>query len=91
MVKARTRLTTRGAGGGKGTARSRVDHPCRADRICRGGAQRRIRVGAGARAPAAAAPAAPDLATRVADLEAYVTNGAPKALSVAGSRATTPG
>src|SRR5262245_18312763 len=29
----------------------------------------------------AAAPAAPDLATRVADLEAYVTNGAPKALT----------
>src|SRR5262245_16862141 len=34
-------------------------------------------------APPAAAPAAagPDLATRVADLEAYVTNGAPKALT----------
>jgi Amt family ammonium transporter len=33
-------------------------------------------------APAAAspAPAGPDLATRVADLEAYITNGAPKAL-----------
>jgi Amt family ammonium transporter len=30
------------------------------------------------------APAAPDLATRVADLEAYVTNGAPKALASAG-------
>jgi Amt family ammonium transporter len=38
-------------------------------------------------APAAApaAPAAPDLATRVADLEAYITNGAPKAMT------TTPG
>lgn len=34
-------------------------------------------------APAASA-AAPDLATRVADLEAYVTNGAPKALSSSG-------
>src|SRR5262249_49927614 len=35
-----------------------------------------------AAAPAAPAPAAgPDLATRVADLEAYVTNGAPKALT----------
>ncbi|HXU81962.1 MAG TPA: ammonium transporter [Polyangia bacterium] len=34
-----------------------------------------------ARALADAAPAAPDLATRVADLEAYVTNGAPKALT----------
>jgi Amt family ammonium transporter len=34
-----------------------------------------------AQAPAATAPAsAPDLAQRVADLEAYVTNGAPKAL-----------
>jgi Amt family ammonium transporter len=40
-------------------------------------------IGAGfARAdgPAAGAPTPPDLATRVADLEAYVTNGAPKAL-----------
>jgi len=35
-------------------------------------------------APAAAAPAGPDLATRVADLEAYVTNGAPKALIAPG-------
>jgi Amt family ammonium transporter len=35
--------------------------------------------GEAAAAPAASA-AAPDLATRVADLEAYVTNGAPKAL-----------
>src|ERR1041385_6149699 len=34
-------------------------------------------------APAASA-GAPDLATRVADLEAYVTNGAPKALSSSG-------
>src|SRR5689334_14134682 len=34
-------------------------------------------------APAASA-GAPDLATRVADLEAYVTNGAPKALVSAG-------
>jgi Amt family ammonium transporter len=34
-------------------------------------------------APAASA-AAPDLATRVADLEAYVTNGAPKALTSSG-------
>jgi Amt family ammonium transporter len=36
--------------------------------------------------PAAASPTptAPDLATRVADLEAYVTNGAPKALSSPG-------
>jgi Amt family ammonium transporter len=33
---------------------------------------------------AAFADPAPDLATRVADLEAYVTNGAPKALSSAG-------
>jgi Amt family ammonium transporter len=32
----------------------------------------------------AAAPAAPDLATRVADLEAYVTNGTPKALASSG-------
>src|SRR5439155_21572429 len=31
-------------------------------------------------APAAAPAAGPDLATRVADLEAYVTNGTPKAL-----------
>src|SRR5499427_6716850 len=30
---------------------------------------------------AGTAPAAPDLATRVADLEAYISNGAPKALS----------
>jgi Amt family ammonium transporter len=38
-----------------------------------------------ARAEAAAGPAAaPDLATRVADLEAYVTNGTPKALSSSG-------
>src|SRR5262252_7726167 len=29
-------------------------------------------------------PAPPDLATRVADLEAYVTNGAPKALQSSG-------
>jgi Amt family ammonium transporter len=35
-----------------------------------------------AQAPAAAAP--PDLATRVADLEAYVTNGAPKVLATSG-------
>ncbi len=35
-------------------------------------------------APAAAAPAAPDLAQKVADLEAYITNGAPKALNSAG-------
>jgi Amt family ammonium transporter len=34
-----------------------------------------------ARALADAPPAQPDLATRVADLEAYVTNGAPKALT----------
>src|SRR5688572_8986188 len=33
------------------------------------------------RAFADAPPAAPDLATRVADLEAYITNGAPKALT----------
>jgi Amt family ammonium transporter len=33
---------------------------------------------------AAAAPAKVDLETRVADLEAYLTNGAPKALTVAG-------
>jgi Amt family ammonium transporter len=33
---------------------------------------------------APAASAAPDLATRVADLEAYVTNSAPKALSSSG-------
>src|SRR5499427_9722105 len=33
---------------------------------------------------AGTAPAAPDLATRVADLEAYITNGAPKALSSPG-------
>src|SRR3954470_14329374 len=33
---------------------------------------------------AAAQTAAPDLAQRVADLEAYITNGAPKALSSAG-------
>jgi ammonium transporter, Amt family len=32
----------------------------------------------------AAAPATPDLATRVADLEAYVTNGTPKALQSSG-------
>jgi Amt family ammonium transporter len=40
-----------------------------------------------AAAPPAAAPgtpAPPDLATRVADLEAYVTNGAPKALITSG-------
>jgi len=35
-------------------------------------------------APAAAAPAPPDIATRVADLEAYITNGAPKALQSPG-------
>ena len=35
-------------------------------------------------ASAAARAAEPDLATRVADLEAYITNGAPKALSSAG-------
>ncbi len=35
-------------------------------------------------AAAAAVPAGPDLATRVADLEAYITNGAPKALITAG-------
>jgi len=34
-----------------------------------------------AAAPAAPAAAAPDLATRVADLEAYVNNGAPKAMT----------
>ncbi len=34
--------------------------------------------------PPAAPSAAPDLATRVADLEAYVTNGAPKVLSSPG-------
>jgi len=38
-----------------------------------------------AHAQSAAAPAAaPDLATRVADLEAYITNGTPKALSSPG-------
>ena len=37
-----------------------------------------------ASAQADPAPAPPDLATRVADLEAYVTNGAPKALSSSG-------
>ena len=38
-------------------------------------------LGAGiARAEGPAAPTPPDLATRVADLEAYITNGAPKAL-----------
>jgi Amt family ammonium transporter len=35
-------------------------------------------------AAAAAAPAGPDLATRVADLEAYINNGAPKALATSG-------
>ena len=35
-------------------------------------------------AAAAAAPTPPDLATRVADLEAYITNGAPKALQSPG-------
>jgi len=35
---------------------------------------------ASAQAPAAAPPP-PDLATRVADLEAYISNGTPKALS----------
>jgi Amt family ammonium transporter len=35
-------------------------------------------------APAAAAPTPPDLATRVADLEAYVTNGTPKVPSSPG-------
>jgi ammonium transporter, Amt family len=41
---------------------------------------------AGAVGQAAGAPAAatPDLATRVADLEAYITNGAPKALASSG-------
>jgi ammonium transporter, Amt family len=38
----------------------------------------------GATAMAQTAAAAPDLATRVADLEAYVTNGTPKALASAG-------
>jgi Amt family ammonium transporter len=37
-------------------------------------------VGIASYAHAAETPAPPDLATRVADLEAYVTNGAPKAL-----------
>ncbi len=37
--------------------------------------------GAAAAAPTGAAPAAPDLETRIADLEAYVTNGAPKAMT----------
>jgi Amt family ammonium transporter len=37
-----------------------------------------------AHAQSAAPAAAPDLATRVADLEAYVTNGAPKALASSG-------
>jgi ammonium transporter, Amt family len=37
-----------------------------------------------ARADTAAAPPPPDLATRVADLEAYVTNGTPKALVSSG-------
>jgi Amt family ammonium transporter len=37
-----------------------------------------------AAAPAPGTPAPPDLATRVADLEAYVTNGAPKALITSG-------
>src|SRR5207342_3052734 len=35
-------------------------------------------------AAAAAAPAVPDLATRVADLDAYITNGTPKALQSPG-------
>ncbi len=35
-------------------------------------------------APGAAAASGPDLATRVADLEAYITNGAPKALTAPG-------
>jgi Amt family ammonium transporter len=39
---------------------------------------------ASAQAPAAAPAATPDLATRVADLEAYITNGTPKALSSSG-------
>ncbi len=51
-----------------------------------------------AQAPAAAAPAParrarerPDLATRVADLEAYITNGTPKALASSPGPGTTPG
>jgi len=41
-------------------------------------------VPAPAAAPAAAAPATPDLAARVADLEAYINNTAPKTLSAPG-------
>ena len=43
-----------------------------------------LAVAAIAQAQTAAPAAPPDLATRVADLEAYVTNGAPKALVTSG-------
>src|SRR5215471_11161667 len=43
-----------------------------------------VTTAANAYAQSAAAPAPADLATRVADLEAYVTNGTPKALSSSG-------
>ena len=36
-------------------------------------------------------PNAPDLAARVADLEAYITNGAPKTLVAFRAPAITPG
>ena len=83
MVKARTRFTTRGAGAGKGRRAA-------AWTILAGlTVFAVVALSAGfaeAQAPAAAAaaPAPPDLATRVADLEAYITNGTPKALQLAG-------
>jgi len=83
MVNARNRLRTGSAGGGK--ARRAAAWTILASLAV----FTVVSLSAGlasAQAPAApaAAPATPDLATRVADLEAYITNGTPKALQSPG-------
>jgi Amt family ammonium transporter len=76
MVNARTRLSI--GGRGRKTAAWTVLLSLTVFAVLAVGAQI-----ASAQSPAPAA-APPDLATRVADLEAYITNGTPKALSSSG-------
>ena len=84
MVKARTRFTTRGAGGGKGRRAAAWTILAGLTVFTVVALTAGLASAQAPAAPAAAAPAVPDLATRVADLEAYVTNGAPKALASPG-------
>ena len=84
MVKARTRFTTRGAGGGKGRRAAAWTILAGLTVFAMVALTAGLASAQAPGAPAAAAPATPDLATRVADLEAYITNSTPKVLSSPG-------